>query len=237
MHCVTLNSVSYEVKGRKIVDEASVDLCSGLNLILGPNGAGKTTLLRLISGIIRPTKGKVSIDGISPEKLRTRLTYIPPQITVDPLTRVIDIGDALNYGKRSGWRASLRRYLVLLDIEWAEERRLATLSSGEQRLATIAAALSREADVIIADEPTAFLDLGNQVKVFSLFQKLGREGRLVITATHDIHFTNLANEVVLLREGKTAYVGPPKRLDDSLLSKVYGVRVTMTNSWAATLNA
>ncbi|MGC9210425.1 MAG: ABC transporter ATP-binding protein [Acidilobus sp.] len=233
--CAKLDSVTYEVEGKRIIDDVTLSLCSGLNLLLGPNGAGKTTMLRLLAGIIRPTRGSVTIDGLRPSSLRNRLTYIPSQLTVDLLTRVVDLGEAMNFNKGDGWRRSLRAYLELLGVAWAEERRLETLSSGEQRLATLAAALSRETDVILADEPTAFLDLGNQAKVFSLLRYLADKNRLVVVATHDVRFVDLADQVIVLKGGRVLYAGPPARIGEDLLSRAYGVRMKLANGWQAQL--
>ncbi len=210
-------------------------MCGGLNLVIGPNGAGKTTLLKVVAGLVRPTRGVIHIDGHPPLKSRDRISYVPAHFATDPLARVIDVADSMNYGKGPGWRDSLRKYLQKLGVGWAEERRMSTLSSGEQRLALLAAALSREPEILIADEPTAYLDLGNQARVFSLLKGLTRDGVLVIAATHDVNFVKAADRVLLLDGGREAYFGDPDGLGCELLSKAYGVRVSLGEGLTASL--
>lgn len=233
MPCVSLSDVTYAVGSNVILKGISVDLCGGLDLVLGPNGAGKTTLLKVIAGVVRPQRGLALIDGEPPSRVRSRIAYIPAHLNVDGLARVVDVAESMNYGSGSRWRESLEDYLERLGIGWALNRRLSTLSSGEQRLITIAAALSRDPDVVIADEPTAFLDLGNQAKVYSLFRQLSREGVLVIAASHDVHYASLADSVVVLDRGKVAYAGRPEGLNAETLTRVYGVKVSMVNGWGA----
>lgn len=233
--CASVRDVTYAVGSNVILKDVSVELCGGLNLVLGPNGAGKTTLLRVVAGIVRPQKGVALIDGEPPSRVRSRIAYIPAQLNVDGLARVVDVAESMNYGSASRWRESLKDHLRRLGIGWAFERRLSTLSSGEQRLAIIAAALSRNPKVVIADEPTAFLDLGNQAKVYSLFRELSRDGVLVIAASHDVHYASLAEHVTLLNRGEVSYAGTPGGLNAEILSKVYDVRVSMVNGWGAVL--
>ena len=236
MPCVSVRDVTYAVGSDAILKDVSVDLCGGLNLVLGPNGAGKTTLLKIIAGVIRPQRGLALIDGELPSRVRSRIAYIPAQLNVDGLARVVDIAESMNYGSGSRWREFIKDYLERLGIGWALYRRISTLSSGEQRLVIIAAALSRDPDVVIADEPTAFLDIGNQAKVYSLFRQLSRDGVLVVAASHDVHYASLADSVVLLDKGRVTYAGPSDKLNAETLTKVYGVKVSMVNGWGAVVS-
>jgi len=221
--CIAAKGLTFKVKGKVIVEDVSAELCGGLNVVLGPNGAGKTTLLRLFAGVLRPTQGSVLIDGAPPDKVRARISYVPAQLSLDPMTRVVDLAEAINYGKDGSWRKRLREYLSALGIEWAAERRFSTLSSGEQRLATIAAALSRGGDVIIADEPTEFLDVSNRAKVFALFRGLVNKGALVIIATHDVRRAGQADRVLVLSRGVVTFAGQPGEGLVEALSKAYSV--------------
>jgi len=115
--CMVAKGLTFEVKGKAIVKDVSAELCGGLNVVLGPNGAGKTTLLRLFAGVLRPTRGSVLIDGAPPDKVRARVSYVPAQLSLDPMTRVVDLAEAINYGKDRSWRKRLREYLSALGIE------------------------------------------------------------------------------------------------------------------------
>ncbi len=223
---VQFRDVSYRVRERWIVRDINIDVAEGLNVIIGPNGAGKTTLLRLVAGIILPTKGEVLIDGAPPSRARRHVAYMPAQLSLDPLATVDDVAEAMSYDSLDGsWKQSFRRWLEVLGMGWASGRPLMSLSSGEQRLALMAAALSRSPRLLIVDEPLAFLDVRNQMTVMEILRELADEGVTVLAAMHEVLMVRRADKVFILSAGRLVASGQPSEvLDEGLLSVVYGVR-------------
>ncbi len=220
-----VSGLTYNVDGKAILNNISFKFEGGLLTIIGPNGSGKTTLLKAITGLLSDVRGEVLIDGKSPSRYRPNMAYVPAQPSLDPMARPIDIAMAMNYASGGPWRERFSRTLRLLGVN-EEDRELSTMSSGEQRLVLIAAALSKLPQALILDEPTAFLDITNQVKVLSLLRDLASSGRLVVMATHDLIYAPMADAVALLSHGSLLAFGRPDDvLSEELLSSAYGIRV------------
>lgn len=226
MVTLSFEDVSYRVNGREILHNVSFMVDGGLNVIVGPNGAGKTTLLRLAVGIIQPTNGSVLIDGRPPRRSARALAYVPAQPSLDPVASAIDVAEAMNFDAPDGaWRGRFLGWLERLGVPWAASRRMSSLSSGEQRLVLLAAALSRSPRVLVVDEPLAFLDVRNQLLAFNILRELANGGVTVLAAMHEVMYADRADQVLVLNNGKLVVKGPPSEaLDEGLLSAIYGVR-------------
>ena len=230
MVSVELRGVSVVLGGREIIRGVTATFDSGLNAVIGPNGAGKTTLLRLLAGVLRPTAGEVEIRGARGNS-RGLLAYVPAQHSLDPMARVRDVAEAMGYGSP---RWSFRRFvewLSAMGLEWSLDVSVGRLSSGEQRMALMAAALARDPELLVIDEPLAFLDVKNQVKVMEILRELSLGGRTVVVAMHELGYVSLADRVLVLSRGvKVAEGRPQDVLSEDLLSKVYGVRFESVRS-------
>ncbi len=210
--------------------------------ILGPNGTGKTTLLKALAGMLRPMKGTVYVDGLEIHRLsrmdRARLvTYLPPSIARSlETTTVLDLllSARLPYSRALQILPSRRDLDVVeaiierLGLGKLVTRRLTSLSSGELQRVLLAFALAKESDVILADEPTAFLDLYYKVNVFDLLRNLAStEGKTVVVATHELFLApKYADIVVMLSKGRIVALGEPSHvLREELIEEVFGVKV------------
>lgn len=204
-----VESLTVKLGNRYVLQDVTLRILPGVNLILGPNGAGKTTLLRTLAGIYRPSSGRVELKGA--------VSYVPAEFSNVDL-RVIDVllaGD----GRRP------RDYLAWLSavgLGGYERRIFSRLSTGEKRLVLLAKALA-EGDVVLMDEPTANLDLARKSSIIGLLAKL-KKSKVFVVASHDLDLINVADSVVLLREGRAVQM-EPERVDVDLLSKIYGVKV------------
>jgi len=208
--------------------------------IIGPNGSGKTTLLMLLSGVVAPQAGEVSLDGrpvrsIHPRE-RARLVAVVFQesrVLFDfTVLEIALMGRAPHLRPFSLERppdfAAARAALRDMDLADREGKRLQELSSGERQRALIARALAQEPRVVLMDEPTAFLDLRHRLQIYEILARLNREkGLTVVTTSHDLNLAaRYGSRLMLLHHGRLAADGPPNAvLTPRLIREVYETEV------------
>jgi len=179
------NDLSIGYPGLALCGGLSFEIPAGESVLLcGPNGCGKSTLLSTIAGLVPPLSG--SVEG--PKTL-----LVPSRV---PKVRGFSLYQFISTAlySTSDWLcrispdedSSIRRAMETLGIASLADRDIASLSDGEFQKACIATALVRDAQVILLDEPTAFLDMGSRISVLSLLHELSREGRTVIFSSHDV---------------------------------------------------
>ena len=216
-------SFRYASDAPLVVNGVSVRLENGtLAGILGPNGSGKTTLLRLLSGTRRPTAGRVLLDDRPLAELSRR--DVARQIAVVPQETELAFEYTALEIVLMGRHPHLGLFTVEgpADVEIARQALVATgtteladrpfhqLSGGEKQRIVIAAALAQSARLLLLDEPTASLDLGYQLEVCSLLQRLNREhGVTMAISTHDLNLAAaICRELILMRGGRIVAIGP-----------------------------
>jgi cobalamin transport system ATP-binding protein len=229
------------VRGRQeVVHGVSLVAETGSWLTLvGPNGAGKSSLLLALAGLV-PSQGSIAFDGRAIGDLRgrerARLTALVPQQPVVPdsltVAEYVLLGRTphlslfgVEHGRDRDLAASV---LARVDLAWAEDRLVATLSGGEFRRAVVGRALAQEARVLILDEPITGLDLGHQLQVLDLVEELRRtDGITVVSAMHDLTLAaRYADQIALMADGEVAILGPPHAvLRADVLERHYGVPV------------
>jgi iron complex transport system ATP-binding protein len=211
---------------------------SGLVGILGPNGSGKTTLLSLLSGVRRPTSGRITLDGrdlaaFTRRALATRIAVVPQEthLAFDyTAIEIVLMGRHPHLGRFEvegpADLAAAREALAAVHAAPLEDRGFATLSGGEKQRVVIAAALAQATDVLLLDEPTASLDLGAQLEIASLLASLNAtRGVTIVVSTHDLALASaVCRELVFLREGRVLAAGPTADvLSSANVRAVYGV--------------
>jgi iron complex transport system ATP-binding protein len=206
--------------------------------LLGPNGSGKTTLLRVLSGMLAPTEGRVTLDGagigtLARRALARRIAVVPQEthLAFDYTVREValmgrypHLGPFELEGPRD--MSIARDALAATGTVHLEHRSFATLSGGEKQRVVIASALAQQADILLLDEPTASLDLGYQLDISALVARLNRErGLTVVVATHDLNFAaGLCRSLVLLRGGRVLAAGPTaETLNAAAIRALYDV--------------
>jgi iron complex transport system ATP-binding protein len=210
-------SLTFAYKDKPVLNNVSLSVEHGEMVgILGPNGSGKTTLLKIFSAVLTGT-GEVKVNGRRIEtygkRELSRLFAVVPQESqvLFPYTvaEIVLMGRASYHsplaleGERDIEVA--RASMELTDCLSFAERYLHELSGGEKQRVIIARALAQEPEILLLDEPSAFLDLKHQVQIFELMRRLNRErGLTIVAALHDLNLAALFfPRLVMLRDGKT----------------------------------
>ena len=215
--------------------------------IVGPNGAGKSTLLRLMAGLLRARGGRVGLSGKPINRVSRReraqfLAFVPQRATEPPdhtAGRLVLMGRfprrSMGLFDTADDREVAQQAMELTETSEFMDRPMDTLSGGEAQRVRIAAALASEPNILILDEPTAGLDLYQQLSVFSLLRELAVEkGMAVVAVTHDVNLAGrYGTHALLLHEGKVAGSGRPVEvLTPENLAPIYGVAmVALQSGW------
>ena len=227
---------------RGVLQGIDLALESGvLVALVGPNGAGKSTLVRAFAGLIRPTAGAVTLDGIdvatlSRAVLASRIAVVPQTFdTLFPFTvrEIVALGRSARLGlfarPNAVDGAAVARAIDAQDLGALVDRRLDALSGGERQRVVLAMALAQEADVLLLDEPTAHLDPAHQIGIVRRAAELARSrGVIALAVLHDLNLAALADRVVVLDGGRIAADGAPSAaLSSELVERVFGRDLTV----------
>lgn len=180
--------------------------------LMGPSGSGKSTFLNCCAGLLRPTSGRVTLDGIDigaasdaqlTELRRTRLGFVFQQYNLVPaLTAAQNVSLPALFGGRRPSRASVDEALGKVGLAQRGDHRPAQLSGGEQQRVAIARMLLQSPSVVFADEPTGALDSVSGAAVLRQFADLTRAGASVLMVTHDPNVASKADRVLFLSDGR-----------------------------------
>ena len=229
---VRFEGLSKKYKGKYALRDFSASLENGVYGLLGTNGAGKTTLLNLFMGILKPDGGRIFIDGRDIRELGAdflaNIGYLPqyPQFyrdfTVEEFLRYMcvlkDIPKDLGRERRCA-------LLEKVNLTEAAGKKVGALSGGMRQRLGIAQAMLSNPGILILDEPTAGLDPRERIRFRNLISQFS-EDRIVILATHivpDIEF--IANQILLLHEGRLLRHDSPVNLADELAGGVWALEL------------
>lgn len=184
--------------GKAVAGPLSFSFADGECFMLrGRNGSGKTTLMKTMAGILKPLSGSFETGGQA-VLVPTRIPKVKG-FTVEEFVRTGMLATAGSFRRldRESEKA-LVEAISMMELEALASKDLSRISDGEFQKACIAAALTRKANVLMLDEPTAFLDVENRVMVLKTLQRLAHEtGTTIIFSTHDVHDGALYSDSVL----------------------------------------
>jgi len=209
-------------------------------IVIGPNGSGKTTLLKTLAGVERLQEGRIEISGAalgsySRRALARQIALVPQTVQIDfPFTvlEVILMGRAPHLGMLGLEQPQdlevARQAMTFMEVDGLANRQLDQLSGGERQRVFIARALCQDPRIILLDEPTASLDIGHQILVMDLMQKLKQDRAItVVMVSHDINLAAMyGDRLLLLQEGRILAAGRPEQvLTFETLEQAYGCAV------------
>jgi iron complex transport system ATP-binding protein len=232
--------LAVELGGREILAGIDFEVSAGEVVgLVGRNGVGKTTLLRLANGVLHASAGRVLLGGepiskLSRRRLARGVAFVPQDLHVPFPFRV---GELVLMGRaphqpmvglesENDVRLALEA-LERLGIRHLADRAITTLSGGERQLVLFARALVQDPDVLLLDEPTAFLDLKHRVEVLREVRAFTRSGRSALIVSHDLSLAaRSCDRIVLLDSGRVAAVGRPVEvLTPENLRSAFGIKV------------
>ena len=230
---MTAHGLSVRRGGRPVVEDVSLELRAGeLLALVGPNGAGKSTLLHALAGDVGCASGEVRVEGRPLGRWRpvdlARRRAVLPQRTVLAFAftarQVVAMGRHPWADRPADDEAAVGDALQCAGVEALAERRFPSLSGGEAALVCLARALAQDTPVLLADEPTASLDISHAEHTMAVLRALADAGRAVLCVVHDLNLAAAyAHRVAVLAAGRLAAVGPPGHvLTAALLTMVYG---------------
>ena len=190
-----------------ILQDVSLQANQGeLIAILGPNGAGKSTLLGVLAGDLIPNSGTVNFGGdqissLTKRELALRRAVLPQQVTVSFPFSVEEVVEMGRGPKQTGADQDLiEMAMKRVDVLEMRTRLYRSLSIGEQARVSMARILAQDTPLLLLDEPTAVLDIGQQEKLMRIVRSLVDDGRTVIAVFHDLNVAmSFADRVVLLQ--------------------------------------
>jgi iron complex transport system ATP-binding protein len=221
--------------------------------ILGPNGSGKTTLLRVLAGVLRPSRGRVLLDGsdlsrTSRPLLARRMAVVPQETHLAFDYTVMEVVLMGRYPHLRAFEiegpsdfAIAREALTATGTLAFQDRPFGTLSGGEKQRVIIAAALAQisgaaAAGLLLLDEPTVALDLSYQLELAGLLVDLQRRLPIAIAiSTHDLNFAaSVCRTLVLLKDGEVLAAGATADvLTPALIRELYGVEADVSRHAAS----
>lgn len=229
-------------KNKIAVDGVSLQLKDGVYGFLGANGAGKTTLLRMICGVLKPTAGEISCNGIEigmlDSEYRAMIGYLPQDFGYYPdftARRYLEYLAACKAMPRQLAEGKVSEMMQLVGLEGVQRQKIKTFSGGMLRRLGIAQALLNDPEILILDEPTSGLDPKERIRFRNIISALSR-GRIVILSTHivsDVEF--IADRILLMKQGRIMEQGTPQEVTGRLEGKAW--ECTVSPEEAVRLNA
>ncbi|QHC28803.1 ATP-binding cassette domain-containing protein [Streptomyces sp. HF10] len=240
MNRLSADHVTLAYDQRVIAEQLSVEIPDhSFTVIVGPNACGKSTLLRALSRMLKPSQGKVLLDGQTiqslPAKQVARTLGLLPQSAVAPdgitVADLVGRGRYPHQGLLRQWSAEDERVVQesmrQTGVAELAERFVDELSGGQRQRVWIAMALAQQTPLLLLDEPTTYLDIQHQIDVLDLCAELHEtQGRTLVAVLHDLnHAARYATHLIALRGGEVIAEGAPNDIVTAeLVEQVFGLK-------------
>lgn len=242
---IELKNVSICYENKNIINNLSAAFGSGeFTCIIGKNGSGKSTLLRAMDGI-QSYKGQILLDNIeimelSRKERAKKIAYLP-QIRQIP---DIEVQTLISHGRfpHLGFSRTMSKEDIdmvfyaaeLTSVQNVLHHHVAELSGGERQRVYLAMVIAQDADTILLDEPTTYMDINHQIEIMKILSKLNKNGKNIIMVAHDLPqaFT-YGSEIKILHNGTIAEAGRPLSLcKNTKLESIFGFTLEKSQSAA-----
>lgn len=238
---IEVNSITKRYGNNTVVNNVSVQIPrGGITAIIGPNGAGKSTLLSIISRLMKPDGGVVSIDGddinqIVSDNLARRMAVLRQD---NHLAVRLTVADLVGFGRypynkgrpTTADREHIEAALDFLELQELRHRFLDELSGGQRQRAFVAMVLCQDTDYILLDEPLASLDMRHAVAMMKRLQRVTEElNKTVVLVLHDINFASTyADSIIAMKDGElVVHASPSEVITPAVLREVYDMDVAV----------
>lgn len=237
MPSLLLEKVTFDHDNNFTLKDIDLSIPDGSFLaLIGPNGSGKTTLMQLMSGLLIPRTGQITLDEhplnqFNRRELARQIAVIPSEQHFEfpfSVEQVVTMG-RFPYLERFKKLAQHDQEIVDEALAWTQtihlrDRLISQLSSGERQRVLIARAVAQKPSILMLDEPNAHLDLKHQIEIFRLLQRINKDSSVtVVTILHDLTATAVFfKKVALLCKGRLVKTAPPQEvITTEILQDVY----------------
>jgi len=231
-----LRGVSFSYgKEKALIDGLELGIGEGDFIgLLGANGSGKSTILKLLSGILKPSRGEVRLWGKHITALRNRdraklLSYLPQTLDMRVPFKVEELAAMGLYPYDTPPELTVEQALGTVGLSDKRGSMIANLSGGERRRAYIAMTLLQGAGIILLDEPLANLDIKFQMEIVRLLRELNSKRDIsIVMALHDVNLAFQFDKIVLIKEGKVLGAGTlAEVLTEARLREAFDIDVSV----------
>jgi iron complex transport system ATP-binding protein len=213
--------------------------------IIGKNGAGKSSLLKVLCGLLKTKSGSVYIDGKNINEIHKRdfakiVSFMPQNVETDFPFTVRQMTMFGRYPHMNIFKTpqekdfkAVNDALDFLDIKDIADRKINELSGGERQKVLIAQTIAQETDILIFDEPTAYLDMGAQHLILNFLKKINEKNfKTLIVTFHDLNAAGeFCSDIILMDDGCIIKTGDPFMvLKREIIEKTYGVKVCISKN-------
>jgi iron complex transport system ATP-binding protein len=236
---IVLEHISKHYHEKTVVRQVSLDIGEGqFTAFIGPNGAGKSTLLGIISRLISPDSGQVSLDGQNLQQMKNaeiaKKMAILKQANHTELR--LSVEDLVAFGRFPYSHGHLTaedhqiidQSIQYMELEPMRYQQLSELSGGQRQRAYIAMVLAQDTKYILLDEPLNNLDMKHSAQIMRVLKDLCvNHGKSIIVVIHDINFASVyADQIIAMKQGELAYQGTPQQImHEDILQDIFDFHI------------
>ena len=232
-------NITIKYDNRVISRNLSVQIPDGsFTVIVGPNGCGKSTLLRTLSNLLKPSEGKILLDGkaitsYKSKEVARKLGLLPQSSTAPDGITVANLIAHGRYPYQSLIRqwtdedeAAVMSAMELTNTSDLSHRYVDELSGGQRQRVWVAMVLAQQTPMLLLDEPTTYLDIAHQIELLELFKDLNQQGNTLVAVLHDLnHAARYADNIIAMKDGKVIAQGNPSEIiTEKLVEEVFGLK-------------
>lgn len=225
-HAITANGISRSFGSVRAVENATLSVPQGkVTALIGPNGSGKTTLMLMLSGLLRPDTGDITVNGANPQTdaaaVRAAIGWMPDQLgswdNMTCLQTLTLMGRAYRIPKADA-RARGADLLARVHLSEFADRPTRVLSRGQKQRLSLARSLVHNPAVLLLDEPANGLDPRSRVELRELVRELAREGHAVLVSSHVLsELDEMVDDAIFMSKGSTLGADAAKMVADNKL--------------------